>query len=257
MSDVVNFDMGPWPTDPAKQVLFMGQLTNRLVQMDTYLRGKTADIILLEQAGEPTQEEWEIAWLTQADKPLPISKGAVFYWWDTVSNSLAGCYGILLDAIDVIRKDPKYVRSGIVIKDETSLSTAVSTSDPIGTVLENHPLIAFTNNQIIQLELVYELWVQLDSGTGLWGADFLLDGVKQGTAIHSVSADQGIFSTAVSGLVRAFMTVANVEPGTHIVQAMLGIVGTDGNPPTIEYGGIENVAGNYGLRTLSVKGYAL
>ena len=154
MSNDVNFNLGPWPTDPSRQSLYITQLLSRLTQMDAYVDAKTADIILLEQISEPTQEEWEMAWLAQTAKPMPISKGAVFYWWDTISNQLAGCYGLLLDADDVVRKDPKYVRGGIVVKDSAVLIAAVSgVTYPIGTNLSDHPTLTFTTNQIIQLEL--------------------------------------------------------------------------------------------------------
>lgn len=253
----VNFNLGPWPTDPSQQGIYITQLLNRMSQMNNYVNDHSADIIFLEQVSEPTQGEWEIAWLAQTSKPLPMSKGAVFYWWDSSSDVLGGSYGILKDDTTVVRKDPKYVRSGIVIKDEEWLSVAVSTDSWINTEISNHPSITFTNNQVVNLELSYELWVQLNTGSGLWGADFLLDGVKQGTAVHGVPSDQGIISTSVSGLLRAFMVVPNVEPGEHTVQAIMGVVGSDATPPTIDYGGVATSLGNYGVRTLSVKGYAV
>lgn len=248
MSDSVDFNLGPWPTDPSKQSLYITQLLNKFVQLSTYVDSVSSDIILLEQMSEPTQEQWEMAWLAQTGKTMPVSKGASFYWWDNVNNVLAGIYGVLLDSTDILRKDPKYVRSGIVIRETDIITDIVSAVDyEIGTNLSDHPSLTFTNNQVINLEMVYSLGLVYDSGTGLIGGDFLLDGVKQGTLLYGVSADEGVASFASDGTWEAFINVPNVQPGTHVVQAIAGTAASDPTPPFVDYM----------ARSLRVKGYSL
>jgi len=248
MSDDVSFNLGPWPTDPSKQSIYITQLLTRFTQLVTSVNAKTSDIILLQQISEPTQEEWEMAWLSQTGKTMPISKGAVFYWWDALNDQLAGVYGLLLDATAVVRKDPKYVRGGIVVKESAILTVSATGSYPIGTNLADHPVLTFTNVQPIQLELEYNLTATYSSGSGLVGADFLLDGVKQGTLLHAISTDQGIYTVAGTAPMLTFIQIDDVPPGTHTIQAIAGVAGSDPTPPTIIY-----AAG----RSLKAKGYAL
>jgi len=102
--------------------------------------------------------------------------------------------------------------------------------------------------QPIQLELEYNLTATYSSGSGLVGADFLLDGVKQGTLLHAISTDQGIYTVAGTAPMLTFIQIDDVPPGTHTIQAIAGVAGSDPTPPTIIY-----AAG----RSLKAKGYAL
>ena len=248
MSSIINLNLGTFPTDSSKQALYMNQLLQNLKQFEVYVDAKTADMILLQQPSEPTQSEWEIAWLAQTGKSMPLSKGAVFTWWDTVNNCLGGCYGILLDDTVVRRKDPKYVRSGIVFKENTVVQAPVAAAAYlIGTNLVNHPVVTFTANQKVELEIEGVVPVTYNSGTGDIGMDFLLDGVKVGTTLFTLSDAQAIFNIPGSGVLSGTIVVPDVSAGAHTLQMIVGSLDNDATPANVDYAS----------QTLLVKGYAL
>lgn len=246
MSDIINLNLGDWPTDEAKQVVWMGQFMQNLRQFELYTKDRASYVIHLEQASEPTQNEWELAWITQTGEPMPISKGALFYWWDSVTDSLGGSYGVLLDDTVIRRRDAKYARGGVVVKEDTVTTAAVTgATHLINNNLSSHPALTFSNNQVADIEFEGIVPVTYNSGTGNVGMDFLLDGVRVGTTLFSLSDSQAIFSLPGSGVLMGIVTVPNVPAGDHTVQMVVGSLENDPTPANVDYG----------IQTLSVKGY--
>jgi hypothetical protein len=246
----INFDLGLWPSDVASQRLFINQLMNQLGIMNTFVNERTSDFVEITQATEPTQDEWELAWLQQTGKQLPISKNAVLHWIDTVTGDLGGVYGVLLDSTNVLRKDSKYVRGGIGFFGSAQDGPGgTGVAFQIGEKNSEHSSLTFTLNQSMDLELTYQLYVSLTSGAGSWGADFLLDGSKVGTDLLGINLNMGIVNTEIGGLVYTTIIVPNVEAGEHTVQAIFGYTGIDATPPSLDFGQAAD-----GILLLTVKG---
>ena len=247
----LNFDLGVYPNDPASQIVYFNQIKQLLINLDTQVNALTSDVVELAQSTEPTQGEWETAWTVQTGKSLPISKNASLYWWSTVTDTLGGCYGMLLDSATVLRKDSKYSRGGIGYFGSSYTSDLVQSSSPIGAQNSPHPSLTFELNQVMDLELTYQLYFIKVGGVAAnkVGADFLLDNVKVGSDIYSIATDDGVVSSTDSGLLLATAVVTGVSAGAHTVQAIYGYVG--GVAQQSDHGG------DYGIRLLVVKGYIL
>ena len=246
----LNFDLGVYPNDPASQIVYFNQVKQLLVNMDTQVNALTSDIVELSQSTEPTQGEWETAWTVQTGKSLPISKNAELRWWSTVTDTLGGTYGMLFDSSVVLRKDSKYSRGGIGYFGTATNNDAQSGSHPIGTNNSEHPALTFELNQVMDVELTYQLYTVLAAHTTeLVGADFLLDGIKVGSDVYGLDTDIGVASTNDSGLLLVTAVSPAVPAGEHTVQAIYGYVG--GNSINSDHGG------DNGMRLLTVKGYVL
>lgn len=257
MSNDIATKLGQFPINPSGQITYINQLKLLLSQFQTYVDSNTSDIILLPQVSEPTQSEWEMAWLQQTGKTLPISTSAIFYWWDVGINDLGGVYGILLDTTDVVRKDAKYPRSGLVLYETAYKSSAETVNTQIGSDHSVHPSVTITVPVVVRLEMTYTFWADRVTGTGAVAADFLLNGVKVGNQYYGLASDQGLYSIENSGQMRAFADIPNVLPGSYTIQTIFGYVGVDSSPPTFAIGGTASATGNFGIRSLVVKGYTL
>jgi hypothetical protein len=252
----VNFQnqLGVWPNDIGSQIIWVDKLKALLQQMDTELAETAHFVVELQQATEPSQAEWEAAWLFQTGRPLPISKAADLIWWDTSEDYIGGLYGVLLDSTTVQRKDPKNPRNSVALYQIDSEVDAQSITANIGADNTPYPSIDFTNSQPLRLELEFQMFVDLASGTGVFGADFLVDGVKVGSSYYGVSTDQGIICMNASGFLRVVADIPEVAPGSHTVQVIFGVCGVNPTPPTLDIGGL-SAAGGFGARQLIVKGY--
>lgn len=244
--NIINVDLGPFPTDPAKAAIYMQQLLQNMKNFEEFVQDKASYVVRIEQAAEPTQTEWEMAWLVQTGRPMPMSKGAIFIWWDSTLDELGGMYGILKDDTTVRRRDPKYVRGGIVTRESTvTAATVDGVAYLIGTNLANHPSLSFTCNQEIDLEIEGIAPITYNSGTADVGMDFILDGERVGTRVASLSDDQAIFNLPGSGVLHGIITVPGVSAGAHTVQTVIGSLASVVTPSNIDIG----------IQTLALKGY--
>lgn len=205
----------------------------------------------------PSQAEFEAAWVA-AGYTLPIPPSALFIWWNSATSIVGGTFGTTITSGGTVySRDTVYPPGGTSYYGTASLSAAVSTTNSIGAGNTNHPSLAFTLPKLSDLMVTYQLYTLLSSGTGTWGADFLLDGVKQGTALYALPSNIGIYNMNASGELLAEIRIPNVAAGAHTIQTIMGVCGSPVTPPTIAYGGIAAAASNYGLRVLRVRAVTL
>jgi hypothetical protein len=178
---------------------------------------------------------------------MPMAHGASFIWWNSTLDELGGMYAILKDDTIVRRRDPKYVRGGIVSRESTVTTAIVAgVAYLIGTNLSNHPSLTFTCNQDIDLELEGIAPITYNSGVADVGMDFLIDGVKAGTTVLSLADDQATFTLPGTGVLHGILTVPGISAGTHTVQMEIGSLASVTTPANIDIG----------IQTLSIKGYS-
>lgn len=247
--------MGEWPAhDYADQREYWMRIRGLLDQMYVEMRDRSFYQVTLEQAAEPTGDEWEVAWLAQTDLGLPINTNSILVWVDSASGEVAGLYGVVDGSTVPQQFDSVYPKNGVVLVESAYTSAAVSSTYNIGDNISDFPSITFTVNQRVKLEIYGRMFVTLASGTGQWGMDFLVDGDKVGTTEYGLPADQGLFSTNATGHLHA-RAIITLEPGTHTVQMIMGAVGTPGSPPTLDHGGTAYT--DEGVRYLQVKGFTV
>jgi hypothetical protein len=102
----------------------------------------------------------------------------------------------------------------------------------------------------------YALFVQLNSGSGQWGADFYINGVKAGSQYLGVATNQGIVNSMTSGILRASFVLSDAAPGNYTIQATFGVTASPSSPPTLKIGGIASSSDQFGARSLIVRGIA-
>jgi hypothetical protein len=247
-------ELGGYPTNHAAQVDFFNRLKVLLQSVNTKITDSAAAFVTLKQATEPTQLEWETAWVAQTGKALPILPNATLYWINATTNTFGGTYGVLVGSSTVIRKESAF-QSGSTFYVGSSFNTdyVSAFTGNIGTSLTSFPTLTFTAPVTSNLLLDFSLYVNLASGSGNWGIDFLLNGVKVGTQYLGAALNQGIVNSNRAGHLQAMFVATNVPPGTHTVQALFGVTGSPGSPPTLQFGGLTN----FGARTLLVRGVAV
>lgn len=259
MSLVQSFvtQMGQWPDDYARQLEFWNRLKTLLQQANSFVIDNAGLVVLLEQATEPTQAEWEDAWELQTGLDLPIPPSAQLHWWNTNEDDFGGLYGTVEGNVTVYRRDNLYPRGASILM-ETAYKTDLlsSVQYAIGTNLADHPNVTIEVPVPVNLTLEYLLYANLSAGSGFWGADFLVDGIKVGTQYLGVATNWGICNESASNLVHAEHTIYNVAPGEYLIQALFGVCGSPASPPTVQIGGISGATA-FGARVLTVRGIAL
>jgi hypothetical protein len=238
-------------------MLWAELLKVKLTNMNLEVFLQTTYTSIVEQSTEPLQAQWEAQWVTDGHT-LPIPPTSILLWWNTSTSYIGGVYGTTpLSAGVVVKRESEHANGGVSYRNIISTPTAaVSSTASIGVNNSNHPSLTFDLPVLSDLLLVYQLHVVLSSGTGTWGADFLLDGVKVGTAYNSLPSNVGIINASATGNYRCHAFVPNVAAGSHTIQVIFGVTGSPASPPTLAYGGIGAGAGQYGLRQLIVEGIA-
>ncbi len=217
-----------WPRDVVDQIDWFNRLKMLLNNWDATINAGVVDAVTLEAATEPSQSDWETAYTTQTGKALPIPPTARLLWWDTTNSRQGGVYGTLTN------DDTVYPRSSInspgsVAIFETEALTATHTVDyVIGESLVNHPALDVTLTVPMKLFLTYTLIAQVSAASA--GADFLIDGVKQGTLHLGLASNRG-FEVQAHGQCIATLLTPTLDPGTYTIQAIFGR--TNGTTPTV------------------------
>jgi len=252
--DLIN-TMGEWPAhDFADQREFFVRLRGLLEQQYTQSRDRSFYQVSLSQATEPTQNEWEVAWLDQTELGLPISPSGVLIWVDSATGDVAGLYGVVDGSAVPQLFDSVYPKNGVILVESAYTETLVSSTYEIGANTSDFPVITFSNTQRVKLEVYGRMYVSLSSGSGNWGMDFLLDGAKVGTTEYGLPADQGLFTNNIDGHLHG-RAIVTIEPGDHTIQMIMGAVGSPGSPPTLDHGG--TAYDEWGVRYMQIKGFTV
>lgn len=247
--------MGSWPNDYNRQLDYWNRLKLLLTQTNQYVIDTAGEIVTLSQSTEPTQGQWEAAWTAQTGLPLPIPASAQLHWWNTSVNEFGGLYGTIEGSVTVYRRDHLYPRGGTIVLANDYKTDALSLAYAIGTNLTSYPKVTVVLPVACNLIMQFQLYVNLTSGAGQWGADFLLNGIKVGTQYLGLATNIGIQNQATSGLLFIEHTLYNLPAGTYVVQSEFGITASPASPPTVGIGGLSGAA-SYGARELMVRGIA-
>lgn len=257
MTQVPDFlaSLGSWPYDYNRQVDYFNRLKMLLTQANQYVIDTAGEIVLLSQATEPNQAQWEAAWTAQTGLSLPIPASAQLHWWNTSVNQFGGLYGTIEGSLTVYRRDHLYPRGGTIVMATDYKTDAISLAYSIGTNLTSYPKVTVVLPVVCNLIMEFELYVQLSSGSGQWGADFLVNGLKVGTQYLGLATNLGIQNHSASGLLKIEHTLYNVPAGSYTIQSEFGVTASPASPPTLAIGGLSG-AGSYGARELNVRGIA-
>lgn len=247
--------MGGWPHDYNRQLDFWARLKVLLAQANQYVIDTAGEVVSLAQSTEPSQLQWENAWTTQTGLPLPIPTSAQLHWWNTSVNDFGGLYGTVEGSVTVYRRDHLYPRGGTIVMANDYKTDKITLTYAIGTNLTSYPKVTVDLPVACDLIMQFQLYVALSSGSGQWGADFLLNGVKVGTQYLGMASNMGIQNQSTSGLLFIEHTLYNLPAGEYTVQAEFGVTASPASPPTIIIGGLTGAA-NYGARQLMVRGIA-
>lgn len=236
------------------QSLFFDQFKVVMKNITANLYANRNLTVILRQATEPNQAAWESAWTTQTGLAVPILPSATLIWFDNINNYVGGVYGTthLTDGI-VYSREARYPRSGHSYIKSVELTAAVSSNSAMGLNLTNHPSQSFYLPLLSDILLEYILTVGSLTGSGLYGGDFLFDGVKVGTQYLGMPATMGIQNyPSAPQQVYIAARIPDVLPGNHTVQAMLGVTGAPATAPTIAYGG--TTTSGFGVRVMTIRG---
>ncbi len=242
-----------FPNNYIDQIIFFEMLKTAAQNATNFALANNSGVAQVSSASEPNQAQWEAAWVAKG-YALPIPPSAILIWWNSTSNIVGGQYGTTpTSAGTVYSRDTRNPRGGTNFYDVVELSAAVASTVSIGVANTNHPSLTFTLEVLSDLILTYALSVDITVGTGEFGGDFLLDGIKVGTNLHALPANIGISNAAFGGPLYVEARVPNVAPGSHTVQAIMGVIKSPITPPTLAYGGLTA----YGIRTLTIRAITL
>lgn len=244
-----------WNQDNLSQTLFIERLKTYTKDLLAYAVDATSDVVILTQDSEPTQFEWEQAWLSQTGKMLPISPTGILYWYDTRTGRFGGQYGTLNDISTVYRKEPFYPKGSVIYHESSFLSSSVTSLT--GDILSNSsvlPSLSFTISQPFNLFLSFKIFVEHSGATPIGtGVDFSINGTKVGTQYYGVGALGGLYVRGAAGsddYIDAKIPVYNLPAGGYVVQPMIGrVVAAD---VILNIGGAAR-----GIRVLTAKAVAI
>lgn len=247
MGQLVNIknSLGNLPTTVSDQATYLSNLVNLLDTYLTEVKNNSPKPIVVSQENEPTQLEWESAWLAE-HYLLPIPPAARLLWYDTYNDTFGGEYGTTLQSGTVYKREPYYPKGATVVLEQKLDTTIASTTKGIAEG-EVSTALVFTLPTICDLILKYESFVTLSSGTGIWGVDFLLNGDKVGTTYFSVASDYGISNNTASGNLVTEILLKQMPAGDYTLQSLVGVCGSPASPPTLA------IAPNNSQRRTSVR----
>lgn len=223
--------LGTWPSDCIGQQQYIDRLRQLLTNTVTYFNSLSADAIYLKQDIEPTQLEWEAAWLAQTSKSLPISAGGTLLWWDTVSGVLGGVYGTVVGSGIVYKRENSYVKgSAYYIGSDVETTTITGLTSAIlanGSIM---PSLTFYIPTACNLDIYCAVPFAITAGTPTLGIDAVLDGVKLGSeAPYSFNPNRGVVEGTANGILTCRLLIPSVAAGTYTVRPAFGLAnGTSG-----------------------------
>lgn len=245
-------NLGNWPNDCNNQRAYLQNLETNLQNLELYLTENTAQVVLLSQTTEPTQEQWEDAYTDQTGNALPIPATTQLLWFNTAQDTFGGVFGTIPGSVTVYRREHLYPKNSIVHYSMSALATSVTgVTSSLYENFSNLPSITFTNYVPCRVVMEFSITTQITAGTGTWGVDFLFDGIKVGSQYHSILANSGLQNLDYSGNLTTAIMLNDILPGTHLVRPMWGVTNSPASPPTLAIGG-----GTRGARILTVKAIA-
>lgn len=245
--DFVN-DLPMWSADPSMQIAIVEQMKTMLNELQNTILANINRTITLFQASQPTQGEWQTAW-TGAGYSLPISPSATLIWFNTTSSRIGGTYGTLTGGDGTVyNRGSRFAPGSVVYMDTAARGDSVASTNAIGVGNSNHPSLSFLLPVRANLRLEYILSVNLNSGSGSWGADFLLNSQKVGTVYFNIASNAGLSARSTAGVVHAVAELTDVQPGNYTIQALFG--NTGGSVAVL------GIGGTYGIRLLTARAYA-
>ena len=222
-----------FPRDPMSQVIWIDRLKEILTNRDTEIKNLEVDVVTIAQGSVPSQANWESAYTTQTGKSLPIPPSARLIWFNTNINAVGAIYGTLTNSGGVVYLQQNRFSKGNIIDIvvNSAYDATLGVAYALGEVLGDHPAVEVFIAVPARLLMSYIVGVQFTAGTGVVGADFLLNGIKVGSTYYNLPVTEGITrsSTSVAFVTHAWTPV--LEPGTYEVQPIFGIVS---GTPTID-----------------------
>lgn len=232
----LNKILGQWPKNYIDQQQYLNKLITSFNNFYSSVLSNINSDITLSQPVEPTQTEWEAAWISQTGLLPPIPASATLLWYDTSNSTFGGMYGTVEGNATVYRREHVYPRGATIYLNQAFLSTNVSINTSLYANNANMPSLSFTLPCTCHLYLYAAMNVVSSAGTGAWGIDFLINGVKMGTQIYGAAPDYGIANTGTAGFLACPAVWPNLPAGNYTVQMMFGYVGSPGTPPTVAVG---------------------
>lgn len=233
----------PWPgQDPAGQVFWINRLKELLTNLDDRIETALVSTVILEQAAQPVQGDWETAYTTQTGLALPIPANAVLQWWDTTNDRFGGIYGTLAGGDGTVyARDNRYSPGQVVAFDAAYMNDSVSVTTGISAIVSTQPMVTLELVVPARIRMAYSLMTDLTASSGNWGIDFTLNGTKVGGEYYSIAANRGLTERNNDGVLRAEAETPVLAAGTYEIQALFGV--TSGTPTV-------GIGGNNGIRLL-------
>lgn len=220
-----------WPTDTSLQYAWIERIKTLLAELEQSVADAEPLSVTLEQGTEPTQAEWEAAWLA-ASYTLPIPPTATLYWYNTATSVFGGAYGTIKNNSTIYLRDSRYSANSVYDFQSYVETDNFTANYLIGANLVNHP--SFTLNLPIKsrLELMFSVTTQTTSAL-VYGFDFLLNGAKIGTTYYNLAADQGFGSFTPRGNCTGIVVTPDIDPGAYTLQAIFGALNSAGSPTSL------------------------
>lgn len=233
----------PWPGhDPASQIFWINQLKTLLTNLDDKIEAALVYSVLLEQATQPTQGDWETAYTTQTGLALPIPASTILQWWNTANDRFGGLYGTLAGGDGTVyARDNRYSPGQVIAFAAAYKNDAVNVTTGISAIVSTQPTVTLELVVPARIRMAYSLMTDLTASSGTWGADFTINGVKVGGQYYSIAANRGLIERNNDGVVRAEAETPLLAAGTYVIQALFGV--TSGTPTVA-------IGGNNGIRLL-------
>lgn len=233
----------PWPNqDPAGQVFWINRLKELLTTLDDRIENALVYTVLLEQATQPTQGDWETAYTTQTGLSLPIPPNTVLQWWDTTNDRFGGLYGTLSNSDGTVYpRDNRYAPGQVIDFASANKIDAVNVTTGISAIISTQPTVTLNLVVPARLRMGYSLMTDLTASSGTWGIDFTINGVKVGGQYYNIASNRGLTERNNDGVLRAEAETPVLAAGTYVIQALFGV--TSGTPTVA-------IGGNSGVRLL-------
>lgn len=222
--------LGIWPNDCGRQQLYIENLKQYLRQVESGVQNNFAYSIFVPQSVEPSQADWELAWIEQTGLPLPISSSANLYWLSEDGTTGLGIYGTAESSSVVTNR---VSNSDILLHSKfASVTTGIVTNFAglIGSEFL-YPAETFflpTKSNII-MEVMTFGYVYIGAA-GPFALDFLLDGERVGVQYYDMAVGEGFSrmfeNSAINtpGSIGAIALVPDVEAGEHTFAVTIGFV---------------------------------
>lgn len=224
-----------FPRDPLDQIDWFNQLKTLLNNADAAIGAALVDVVTLEQSSLPSQANWETAYTTQTGKAVPIPPSAKLLWWDTTNNRFGGEFGTLTNDDTVYPRLSLNSPGAIHLLERDSVTGTQTVDYVIGENLAHYPAISISPNVPVILQMTLTMMTTLSSGSGSWGGDFLINGVKHGSLTpHLLASDRGLIERSTTGQLVVIDSTVTLDPGDYEIQAIFGR--TNATTPTVSVG---------------------